>query len=179
VIDDADVLLVSVRRRVLPPEQMAAIRRFIEAGKPVVGIRTASHAFSLRNEAPPEGLVAWESFDADVIGGSYTGHHGNDVFPSIELAAGAAEHSILAGVDVGSLRGNGSLYKVNPLASSATPLLVGSIPNAATETIAWTNENKFGGRVFYTALGHAGDFELAAFQRLLKNGIYWAAGVGQ
>src|SRR5207248_11628560 len=41
VLDDADVLLVSVRRRVLPKVQMDAIRKFVEGGKPVVGIRTA------------------------------------------------------------------------------------------------------------------------------------------
>ena len=44
-------LLVSVRRRA-PRRQMAVIRKYVESGKPVVGIRTASHAFDARGKAP-------------------------------------------------------------------------------------------------------------------------------
>ncbi len=47
-ITDADALLVSVRRRPLKPAQMKLLRDYVAAGKPVLGIRTASHAFSLR-----------------------------------------------------------------------------------------------------------------------------------
>ncbi len=50
-----DALLVSVRRRPLKPEQLQIIRSFICAGKPVIGNRTASHAFSLRNKQPEAG----------------------------------------------------------------------------------------------------------------------------
>src|SRR5687768_2926146 len=39
----ADVLILSTRRRTPPKEQLDSIRAFIESGKPVVGIRTASH----------------------------------------------------------------------------------------------------------------------------------------
>ena len=53
LIDDADVLLVSVRRRALPNDELEAIRRHVAAGKAVVGIRTASHAFSLRGALSP------------------------------------------------------------------------------------------------------------------------------
>lgn len=177
VLDDADVLLVSVRRRVLPKPQMEAIRKFITAGKPVIGIRTANHAFSLRGRQPPEGLAGWETFDADVIGGHYTGHHGNSLHPEVDLVDGAANHPILAGVDVEKLRGTGSLYKVAPLAPSAVALLTGSIPETSAEPVAWTNETKYGGRVFYTSLGAAGDFDLPSFQRLLQNAVHWAAGL--
>ena len=34
-----------------------------------------------------------------------------------------------------------------------------------------------GGRTFFTPLGHPEDFAQPAFQRLLLNGIRWAAGV--
>ena len=47
-ITEADALLVSVRRRPLKPAQMKLLREYVAAGKPVLGIRTASHAFSLR-----------------------------------------------------------------------------------------------------------------------------------
>ena len=91
------------------------------------------------------------------------------------MVPGAEKHPILEGVQIESLIGNGSLYQVNPLKSSATPLLIGSIPEKPKEPVAWTNKHTGGGRVFYTSLGHREDFELAAFRRLLKNGICWAA----
>jgi len=177
VLKAADVLLVSARRRVLPKEQLDAIREFIAAGKPVVGIRTANHAFSLRRKQPAEGLTAWESFDAEVIGGNYAGHHGNELHPQVGPASAAGDHPILAGVDIAELRGHGSLYRVAPLSPSATPLLIGKISGQPEEPVAWTNETKFGGRVFYTSLGHPGDFALPSFKRLLENGVHWAAGL--
>ena len=51
------------------------MRRFVASGKPVVGIRTASHAFAARADtAVPEGHDVWNSFDADVLGGHYMNH---------------------------------------------------------------------------------------------------------
>lgn len=175
VLETADVLLLSARRQVLPPAQMAIIRKHIESGKPVVGIRTASHAFGLRGATPPEGLVAWESFDADVFGGNYSNHHGAGPKTTITVADGAAAHAILQGVDVNKLEGIGSLYVVSPLAKTTLPLLIGMIPGKSPEPIAWVNTNKFGGKSFYTSLGHVGDFEQPAFQKLLANAIEWAA----
>src|SRR5262249_43790784 len=178
VLDEADVLLVSVRRRVLPKEQLDAIRKFVKRGKPVVGIRTASHAFSvsLKKTKPPEGLVSWEEFDHDILGGNYTGHHGDGPKVALAVARGAAEHPILAGVDVEGFKGCGSLYKVSPLAKTAIPLLIGSIEGKPSEPVAWVNRSKFGGRVYYTSLGHRDDFKQPAFNLLLRNGIAWAAG---
>ena len=54
-----NLLVLSVRRRAPTAEQMAIIRQYIEAGKPLVGIRTACHAFDTRGKAPP-GHVEWK-----------------------------------------------------------------------------------------------------------------------
>ncbi|MDA0590202.1 MAG: ThuA domain-containing protein [Planctomycetota bacterium] len=176
-LDDADVLLVSVRRRVLPAAQMAAIRRHVEAGKPIVGIRTANHAFSLRGKPIPDGLVDWESWDSEIIGGNYSNHHGDGPKVKVTVHGESAKHPILAGVDTDKLAGAGSLYVVSPLKKSATALLTGAIPGKDSEPIAWVNETSHGNRVFYTSLGHVGDFEQPAFNRLLSNAIHWAAGL--
>jgi len=170
-IAEADVLLVSVRRRVLPEDQYQAVRRHIEKGKPVVGIRTSSHAFSLRGESPPDGLMAWEKFDQEVWGGNYSGHHGNGKTVTVGILS---EHEILTGVKVDALNANGSLYQANPLASSTQPLLSGAIEGQPVEPIAWTNKTVFGGRSFYTSLGHIDDFQQEAMNVLLKNAIDWA-----
>ena len=49
---EADVLFLSVRRRTPPQEQLEAVRAHLDAGKPLVGIRTACHAFSPLPNAP-------------------------------------------------------------------------------------------------------------------------------
>jgi type 1 glutamine amidotransferase len=147
----------------------------VESGKPVIGIRTASHAFSPRAGTPlPEGTAAWTTFDPDVLGGHYTGHHGESPAVAATLAEGAKEHPLLVGVDLTQLAGHGTLYEVSPLASSAKPLLIGAIPDHPAEPIAWTNTSKYGGRVFYTSLGHTADFQQESFNRLLVNALQWA-----
>jgi nicotinamidase-related amidase/type 1 glutamine amidotransferase len=177
VLDEADLALISVRRRPLPPAQLAILRRFVAKGKPVVGIRTASHAFSLLGSKLPEGLQAWKEFDQEVFGGNYTGHHGTGPKVAIKAAKEGAEHPILTGVDLSGLRGCGSLYKVRPLKKSTTRLLIGSIPGKPDEPIAWVNVSTGKGRVFYTSLGHVDDFKQPAFNRLLLNAVTWAAGL--
>lgn len=179
VLEEADVALLSVRRRPLPPRQLAVLRRFVEAGKPVVAIRTTSHAFSLRDGKLPTGLAAWPELDRDVLGGNYTGHHPDGPKTTVALAEGAGKHPVLAGVKPTELQGCGSLYKVRPLAKTATPLLIGTIPGQPAEPIAWVNTTKGGGRVFYTSLGHVGDFEQPAFNTLLRNAVHWAAGTAR
>ena len=173
VLNSADLALISIRRRTLMPDQLQLIRDFVASGKPVAGIRTASHAFCLRDKPAPEGHVDWTEFDRNVIGGSYTNHHGDGPDTTIHTAPQAAQHPILAGVDVTQIQGKGSLYKVSPLQPTATPLLIGTIPDADQEPIAWLNNRTDGGLTFYTSLGHTGDFEQPAFRQLLKNACAW------
>lgn len=176
----ADLVLVSVRRRLPPKDQLDALRQHVAAGKPVVGIRTACHAWCLRNAQENQAAVAkgqsvWPEFDPEVLGGHYTGHHGAGAKTAIQLADGAKDHPILRGIEVEKLIGNGSLYRVRPLVESTTLLLIGSVPDQQPEPIAWTNlagPNK--ARVFNTTYGHPDDFQNPAFRKLLVNSIFWA-----
>jgi type 1 glutamine amidotransferase len=184
VLDKADLLVVSVRRRTPPKEQLQRIRGYVESGRPVVGIRTASHAFSLRNNQPvPAGCAAWPEFDAQVLGGHYTNHHPAPTEIArtrVWIKEDAKNHPIVAGVPQGEWSVGSSLYKTRPLAKSTTVLLMGRFEGAETpedqvpEPVAWTNTHFRGGRVFYTSLGHPDDFKLDAFRRLLLDGIFWA-----
>ncbi len=178
VLNDADVALFSVRRRTLPKEQLALIRQFIADGKPVVGIRTTSHAFALRGDAaPPEGTDVWPEFDAEVLGGNYQFHHPGGPQVTLSPADKAQEHPILRGVNPAEFISAGSLYLNSPLRPTTQPLLIGTIPDKAPEPVAWTHTSPGGGRVFYTSLGHIKDFEQPQFRRFLANGIRWAAGL--
>ena len=175
----ADLLFVSVRRRTPPADQLEAVRAHLAAGKPLVGIRTACHAFALRPNDPPAAPNhgVWQAFDPEVLGGHYTNHHPEGPRTTVTVAPGARAHEILKGVTVAKLFGAGSLYKVSPLEPDTTPLLIGAIPDQAPEPIAWTH--RFGekrARVFFTSLGHPDDFTNSEFRRLLVNGIGWALG---
>ena len=175
IVDDADVLLISVRRRPLPAEQLAIIKKYVAAGKPVVGIRTASHAFHLRDN-PPDGLAAWPEIDQQLIGGNYKGHTANATRALIR-ALPDVKHPILTGIDATEFQSGGTLYLNTPLASETTELMRGRVEGLAQEEpVAWTFQRTDGGKTFYTSLGHKDDFQQSAFVRLLRNGIYWAAG---
>ncbi len=177
VLDEADVLLLSARRRPLPKEQLDRFRKYLAAGKPLVGIRTANHAFCLRNSPPPDGLADWPEFDAQAIGGSYTGHHGNELKAIVWLAAEKSAHPILEGIEPGEFAAGGSLYKVAPVAKGAEVLLHGKLEKDPNEVqpVSWTFRRADGGQTFYTSLGHVDDFANPRFQRLLLNALLWAA----
>jgi nicotinamidase-related amidase/type 1 glutamine amidotransferase len=173
----SDLVLISVRRRTPPNEQLDAIRAHLAASKPLVGIRTASHAFAVRDQNAPlaNGAATWPEFDPEVLGGHYTGHHGVGPKVATAVAPGAEKHPILRRVDLTRLLSNGSLYRVTPLAGSTTPIVIGSISGQDPQPLAWTNSTRIGqSRVFYTSLGHPDDFQNPAFQKLLLNGICWA-----
>ena len=177
-ISEADIILVSVRRRLLPSPKMKLLLDFAAKGKPIVAIRTASHAFAMRKKGEwKDDLVEWSGFDQKIIGGNYTGHHGNGPRVALSSPAAGKAHPILKGVDLGKLKGCGSLYKTTPLAKSATQLVRGTIEGKAPEAIAWTNKTSSGGRVFYTSLGHVDDFAQPGMNILLRNALCWAAGL--
>jgi hypothetical protein len=173
---DADLLFVSVRRRTPHRDELDAVRAFLAAGKPLVGIRTASHAFASlpRTALADPKLAVWPEFDHEVLGGNYTGYHRVGAKTTLAAASGAESHPILAGVAVAKLVGHGELYKNTPLAADATPLLIGSVPGHA-EPVAWTH--RYGpkqARIFYSSLGAPADFGNPVFPRLLSNAIDWA-----
>jgi type 1 glutamine amidotransferase len=166
----ADLLIVSVRRQAPPKEQLALVRAHLAAGKPLIGIRTSSHAFGAKPK--DEQHDGWMTFDQDVLGGSYKGHYGN-VPALMSFAPNASAHAILAGIDPAQLTTE-RLYKNASIASSATALLMGrSQGEKSDEHVAWTNQVGKS-RVFYTSLGAAPDFNKADFRRLLTNAVIWA-----
>lgn len=179
---DADLLLVSVRRRQPIKEQLDAVRAHVAAGKPLVGIRTACHAFALLPKATltDPRLAIWPEFDPEVLGGHYVGHsgHGETDKTAVALVPGAESNEVLRGVMDSKLIGNGSLYQVSPLEKDCTPLLTGTIPaqpGVAAEPVAWTRlVGPKQMRVFFTSLGHWDDFSEPGFRHLLSNGIAWA-----
>ena len=182
VVRDADLLVVSVRRRTPPTAQLNVIREYVARGGPVVGIRTASHAFSLRgNKQPPAGHAAWPGFDGEVFGGNYQGHHGNKGDSDISTFVWATKHDgqsahwpMLATTEA---KTTSWLYKTSPLRPGANVLMMGRVADRLPhEPATWTYIHTGGGRSFYTSLGHPDDFQREEFQQLLRAGMVWAMG---
>jgi len=172
----ADLLVISMRRRSLPAVQMDRLERYIRAGKPLIALRTSAAAFQTGQDPQP-GYVVWDHFDREVLGCNYQGYNqksratGCDVW----IATDASAHPILEGVE-SKFHSPSWIYRQRPLAPTARVLLMGRWSSEdPDEPVAWTNTYQ-GGRVFYTTLGHPGDFLNQSFQRLLLNAIHWAIG---
>ena len=153
----ADVMFIFARRMKLVEPQMKFIRAHWEKGKPIVGVRTASHAFQKADN---------EIFDRQVMGGNYQGHFGDGPVKVTNLG----KHPILNGV--GKITSD-KLYKAGPLAKGTTVLQQGDI-GTDKHAVSWVNTWK-GGRTFYTSLGVPKDFENENFRRMLANAIFWTA----
>lgn len=193
----ADLMVIFTRFRDLPDEQMRHIVKYVEAGKPVIGIRTATHAFQLRS-SPSYARWSWNSkewdggFGRQVLGETWIRHHGKhgEQGTRARIAPGAEGHPILRGIRDGEIWGPTDVYAVRlPLPGDCETLLLGEVtegmtpdaPRAAGAVndpmmpVAWTKTYK-GGRVFALTMGSAQDFENAGLRRLLVNAIYWALG---
>jgi len=160
-LDTADLAIVFIRRMTLPEDQVAHFRKFAASGKPIIGLRTASHAFE-----------NWKEWDREVLGGNYQNHHNNKLATTVRVAPDAANHPILKGVPK-EFASPGSLYRNDPLPPGATVLLTGSVEGKPAEPVAWTRSHH-GAAVFYTSLGHPAEFGTGAFDRLLLNAVQWA-----
>ncbi len=166
----ADLLVLSVRRRAPKQPQLAAVREHLAAGKPLVAIRTASHAFDIRGDSPA-GHDQWLGFDEEVLGGKYSGHFGEESV-QVQPHNAAADDPLLRGVTAWE---STKLYRCELRSPAARLLLVGQRPNGDKEPVAWTSSfGPHGARVFYTSLGVDTDFQQPAFRHLLRNAVQWA-----
>ena len=171
-LKDADLAFISARRRAPEKEDIQALKNHVAAGKPLVAIRTSSHAFHLKGQSAPVGHDVWEEFDPEILGGNYNGHYREEL-ATITVEKGAQSHPLLKGI--GELPKSNKLYRVKPLADSTTLLLNGKIEGHEIEPVAWTNEaGDNAAKIFYTSLGQRSDFESAEFCQFLKQAIEWA-----
>lgn len=185
IMNDAGLVVFFARRRALEGEKMALIQNYVYSGKPVLGIRTASHAFDTKGKVPREKksspsaideksefLSSWPEFDEEILGGNYTGHYGQlPEGTKISIVPGMQGHPLLRGVDPEGFISPGTLYKNNPLRSeNARVLLTGTIPDHPSEPVLWINQNQYG-KAIYTSLGHWDDWKIKSFKNIMLNSI--------
>jgi type 1 glutamine amidotransferase len=161
-LETCDVMVLFTRRVPLEGKDLERIKMYCQAGKPIVGIRTASHA-----------IQNWLELDREVLGGNYKGHYGEGPLTQIEIVQENKSHPLLDGV--APWQSEGSLYKNPEIAADVTLLMTGAMPDGTREPITWTRTHR-GGRIFYTSLGHPADFAEPSFRRMLTNAVFWTAG---
>jgi type 1 glutamine amidotransferase len=162
VLGRADLLVIFCRRLALPHDQMKIIKDYLKAGKPVVGLRTANHAFSVRDEVQP-GFEDWWDFVPEILGCENKGY--GPVAPGTDVAIvnPARNHPVLKGIKPAQWHSNGNVYLVAPLLDKDAKILLTGTAENKTEPIAWTRITEDNSRVFYTSLGYPDDFAMAPF----------------
>lgn len=174
----ADLAVFYLRFRALPDDELKQILDYVNSGRPIVALRTTTHAFQYKKgpNAPLD-----QSFGIDVLGQKWISHHGHDSSTNVQVQLG--DHPITRGLKP-EFHCTSWLYRVMPLHGDCTSLLLGAAVKGDQPTkeifgipnpVAWTKTYK-DARVFYTSLGHPKDFEDESVRKLLINGIYWGLG---
>ena len=196
-VDTADLIIMLTRFRDLPDEQMKHIVDYVEAGRPIVALRTATHAFDLKT-SPTYRRYSWNSkewdggFGRQVLGETWINHHGRHKIQSTRgiFVTGQEKHPILRGIKSGEIWVPTDVYSVRLPLPDVQPLVLGAVlesmePSSAPVAgkqndpmmpVAWTKAYK-GGRIFTTTMGSAQDLANEAFRRLVVNASYWALGM--
>jgi type 1 glutamine amidotransferase len=203
-LESADLLVLFTRFRDLPDEQMKHLVDYIESGRPIVGIRTATHAFNTKSAT--YGKYTWTSkdptyeqgFGRQVLGETWISHHGKHGSQSTRgiVAKDQQSHPILRGIQDGDIWGPSDVYGVRlPLPGDSQPLVLGQVlvgmkpddkpvegpQNDPMMPIAWTRTYTGSAgkpaRVFASTIGAANDLTAEGTRRLLVNACYWAVGL--
>jgi hypothetical protein len=138
----ADLMVIFTRFLNLPDEQLAHIDAYLAAGKPVVGLRTATHAFNgIPGKSPyakfnnGSNVKGWEGgFGKAVLGEQWVNHHGRHGTEGTRgiVVDGQEMHPILKGIEPGAIFGTTDVYTVKlPLPGDSQPLVLGEV----TETL--------------------------------------------
>jgi len=174
ILEDADLAVFFIRRRGLPQEKMAMIKNYVNSGKPVIGIRTASHSFD--PQIKPElsnsylaALAKWPEFDAEVLGGNYKGHFSNNMVTNINVVPGMESHPLLKDVSLENFTSSDGIYRNQSLRSeNAQVILFGTITGQPSQPMLWTN-NTGKNNVIYSSMGSVRDWKNENFRKIMKN----------
>ncbi len=193
-LDNADLMVLFLRFQELPDAQMKHIIDYTNSGRPIVALRTSTHAFNYqKNPASPYARYSFRSrefeggYGRQVLGETWVGHYGAHQKESTRgiPAPGMERHPILRGVR--EVWGPSDVYAITTLTGDAKPVLLGEVlsgmeptsppnPNKKPVPVAWIKTYNRA-RVFTTTMGHAGDFLNEGFRRMLVNACCWALGM--
>lgn len=199
VLEKADLMVMFLRFRELPDEQMKYIIDYTNSGRPIVGLRTSTHAFNYtKNKNSPYAKYSFRSRELDggygrqVFGETWINHYGHHQVESTRglIAEGMENHPIVKGIK--DIWGPSDVYGLTTLNGDCKPLIMGQVlsgmnpedkpnPDKKLVPVAWTKtytgDKGKTARIFATTMGHAGDLQNEGFRRLLVNACFWALGM--
>lgn len=200
-LDTADLLVAFMRWRELPDEQMKHIVDYTESGRPIIGIRNATHPFRYATR-PDSPFAKFDSGSKDpaggwgrlVLGETWVSHYGKNLVESTrcDVINFAAGHPIFRGTRR-SFWIPDDVYGISEkLEGDSEPLLLGQplvgwsrddqpVADKPPVPIAWTKSYSGSAgkaaRVFTTTMGHGDAFKVEDFRRMLANACYWCLGL--
>jgi type 1 glutamine amidotransferase len=204
-LDTADLMVIFTRFRDLPDDQMKHVVDYLDRGGPIVGLRTATHAFNIKKGKTYDkysfnsNARGWDGgFGRQVLGETWISHHGQHGKQSTRgiIARGEEKNPILKGIKNGDVWGPTDVYGVRlPLPGDSKPIVMGEVLTGMNSTdpalsgekndpmmpVAWTrsykSESGKSGRVFCTTMGASQDLLSEGTRRMLVNACYWAIGL--
>lgn len=204
-LQNADLLILFMRWRDLPDDQMKYLVDYFESGRPIVSMRTGTHPFAFKTSKTyakwswNSTVSGWEGgFGRKVLGETWVAHHGKHGEQSTRgiFAPGAEDSPILRGISNGEIWGPTDTYEVRlPLPPTCHALVLGQVlgwvgpdsepvagkVNDPMMPVAWMNafttETGKTARIFASTMGAADDLESEAVRRLFVNATYWATGL--
>jgi hypothetical protein len=201
-LDTADLCVMQLRFRELPDAEMKHFVDYLNAGKPIIALRTSTHSFAYtRNKNSPYAKFDWSSHDwpggfgQQVLGDTWISHHGDHGKESTRglLNPAMADHPILRGV--ADLWGPSDVYTVTHLLPDSQVLVWGQVlagmkpddppvagpKNEPLMPLVWVRAYKGDAgktsKIVTTTAGAAVDFQNEGFRRLLVNACYWTLGM--
>jgi hypothetical protein len=194
-LDKADLLVLLTRFRDLPDDQMKHFVDYVESGRPIIGLRTATHAFQIPGDKKYADY-SWNNhggFGRRVLGETWVSHWGGHMSQSTRgiVAPGQENNPILRGIGPGEIWGPTDVYEAHP-PKDCTPVVLGQVlegmkyddkplagkKNDPMMPIAWTRTftGKEGkpARIFTTTMGSSTDLATEGTRRMVVNACYWA-----
>jgi type 1 glutamine amidotransferase len=195
----ADLLVVFLRFQDFPDAEMQHIVDYLDRGGPVVGFRTATHAFQIKRPDATFVKYTWNwkgpdfagGFGRQILGETWVSHYGKNHAQSsrLILPPSALSHPILRGVKDVWVQSGG--YTAAPIEGSEV-LAIGRIldgmtpdsppaPDKKEMPVAWHRTYRAAsgkaGRVFTTTHGASEDLLNDGFRRMAVNAVLWSAGL--
>jgi len=139
LLETADMMILFTRFRALPDTQMKHIDNFLKSGKPILGMRTATHAFHYAKTESNynhydnyhESEDGWNGgFGRLVLGEHWISHHGKHGHQSTKglIAIEGRGHPILNSIKDGDIWAASDVYGVRlPLPPSCQTLVLGQV----------------------------------------------------
>src|SRR5947208_715280 len=198
----ADLVVMQLRFRELPDNQMQYFVDYLNSGKPILAIRTSTHAFQYtRNKQSPYAKFHWQSkewpggFGQQVLGDTWVSHHGNHGKESTRgvINEQFKAHPILRGIE--DIWGPTDVYGIAHLPRDAQVLVYGQVLEGMKPTdkpidgpknnpmmpVAWTKTYTGAAgktaKIFTTTMGASQDLLAEGTRRMIVNAGYWCLGM--